>query len=83
VSSAGGPLSVTGCIDLSGLAAPEPLERVLDWLDAAAPGATGAFLLPRVPYPLFDHLARRPCDWETREQPDGRAVVIITRRAGA
>ena len=68
------------CIDLGALAAPEPLERILDWLDAAAPGARQAFLLPRMPYPLFDHLARRPCDWETEPQPDGRAIVIITRR---
>jgi Uncharacterized conserved protein (DUF2249) len=71
---------VTECIDLGALAAPEPLERILDWLDAAAPGARQAFLLPRMPYPLFDHLARRPCDWETEPQPDGRAIVIITRR---
>jgi hypothetical protein len=71
---------VTECIDLCALAAPEPLECILDWLDAAAPGARQAFLLPRMPYPLFDHLARRPCDWETEPQPDGRAIVIITRR---
>lgn len=69
------------CIDLSALAAPEPMDRVLDWLDAAAPGACQAFLLPRMPYPLFDHLARRPCDWETERQPDGRAVVTIRRNA--
>ena len=40
-----------------------------------------ANLLPRMPYPLFDHLARRPCDWETEPQPDGRAVVTIRRNA--
>lgn len=65
------------CIDLSELAAPEPMDRVLDWLDAAAPGACQAFLLPRMPYPLFDQLARRRCDWETESRPDGRAVVTI------
>ncbi len=70
------------CIDLSALAAPEPMERILDWVDAAAPGARQAFLLPRVPFPLFDHLARRPCDWETQAQPDGRAIVVVRRRAG-
>jgi hypothetical protein len=72
---------VDDCIDLSALAAPEPMDRVLDWLDAAAPGACQAFLLPRMPYPLFDHLARRPCDWETAPQPGGRAVVTIRRNA--
>ena len=56
-------------------------EALPEWLDAAAPGACQAFLLPRMPYPLFDHLARRPCDWETAPQPDGRAVVTIRRNA--
>ena len=70
---------VEECIDLCGLPPPEPMERILDWLDGAAPGEQRAFLLPHVPYPLFEQLARLRCRWQTERHGDGRALVRITR----
>ncbi|MBE9610499.1 DUF2249 domain-containing protein [Chitinilyticum piscinae] len=66
--------------DLCGLAPPEPLERILVWLDAAEPDEVATFRLPHVPYPLFDHLTLRPCCWDTTEQADGTALVRIVRQ---
>ncbi|WP_348944908.1 DUF2249 domain-containing protein [Chitinibacter sp. FCG-7] len=66
-------------IDLRQLAPPEPIERILHWLDTAEPGQIGLFHLPHVPYPLYEHLHMRPCHWECDKQADGSAILQLVR----
>lgn len=66
-------------LDLRGLAPPEPMERILQWLDAASAGETLLAHLPHTPYPLYDHLRLRRCHWECAEQADGSALLSVQR----
>ncbi|WP_047396271.1 MULTISPECIES: DUF2249 domain-containing protein [Chitinibacter] len=68
-------------LDLRGLAPPEPLERILHWLDSAGAGEQLIVHLPHVPYPLYDHLRLRPCHWQCVEQSDNSTIVTIWRDA--
>lgn len=66
-------------LDLRGLAPPEPIERILRWLDAAIAGETLVVHLPHTPYPLYDHLRMRACHWECVAQADGSAILSLYR----
>jgi uncharacterized protein (DUF2249 family) len=63
-------------LDLRALAAPEPMERVLDALDGIEDGAELRVLLAREPHPLYGILARTGWRWRTAWQDDGCLVVI-------
>ena len=66
-------------IDLRGLEAPEPMEKIL--LACAQMGPDDYYLshLPHVPAPLFPILATRGLDWQVFEQEDESALVLIRR----
>lgn len=66
-------------VDLRGLEAPEPMEKIL--LACAQLGQDDYFLahLPHVPDPLFPILATRGIGWQVFEQVDGSALVLIRR----
>jgi len=66
-------------LDLRGLAAPEPLERVLDALDNLAPGAALHVLLPHEPYPLYRLLARDGWVHEASWPAPDACLVVIRR----
>jgi uncharacterized protein (DUF2249 family) len=63
-------------LDLRALAAPEPMERVLDALDGIKDGAELRVLLAREPHPLYGVLARTGWRWRTTWRDDGCLVVI-------
>lgn len=64
-------------IDVSALAAPEPMERILDALAALPPGARLQVLIHREPFPLYEILDRRSWDHRATRRPDGRYELVI------
>ena len=66
-------------VDLRGLEAPEPMEKIL--LASAQLGPDDSFLarLPHVPYPLFPQLEARGLNWQMHEENDGCVVICIRR----
>ena len=66
-------------INLCGLEAPEPMEKIL--LACAQMGPNDYYLarLPHVPTPLFPILATRRLDWQVFEQEDESALVLIRK----
>jgi hypothetical protein len=64
-------------IDLRGLEAPEPMEKIL--LACTHMTADEKYLahLPHTPEPLFPHLEMRGLKWHVFEEPDGSALVLI------
>jgi len=68
-------------IDLRGLEAPEPIERIL--LACANLGPDDSYMahLPHIPFPLFPHLESRGLNWNVQEETDGSAVITIRSRA--
>ena len=70
-----------GIIDLRGLEAPEPMEKIL--LACAQLGPDDNYLahLPHVPNPLFPLLETRGLAWQIAEQADGSALILIRRSA--
>ncbi|WP_373975929.1 DUF2249 domain-containing protein [Chitinibacter sp. SCUT-21] len=70
---------MSGQRDLRGLAPPEPMEIILQWLDAASAGEQAQFHLPHTPFPLYEHLRLRRCHWECAAQSDGSAILTVFR----
>ena len=68
-------------IDLRGLEAPEPMEKILLACTNMATAAQYLAHLPHVPEPLFPHLEMRGLEWQVFEEPDGSALVLIRRTA--
>jgi hypothetical protein len=66
-------------LDLRGLEAPEPLERILEASAALAPGAALLARTPRPPRMLLPQLERRALAWEVIEEPDGSGLVWVQR----
>lgn len=66
-------------IDLRGLEAPEPMEKIL--LACVQLGPDDYYLahLPHVPGPLFPILEARGLGWQVFEQADESALVLIRR----
>ncbi len=68
-------------IDLRGLEAPEPMQKIL--LACAQLGPDDKYLarLPHVPTLLFPHLQTRGLNWQVFEEEDGSAVILIRRHS--
>lgn len=64
-------------LDVCGLEAPEPLERVLDGLGRLQAGQRLRVLIPREPYPLYSILDRNGYLHETRCREDFLYEVVI------
>jgi uncharacterized protein (DUF2249 family) len=69
----------TRTIDGRELPAPEPLERVLEALDALGPDDRVRLLIHREPFPLYDLLRSSGHAWRSEEQADGSFVIMIWR----
>jgi len=68
-------------VDLRGLEAPEPMEKVLI---ACAQLSAGEFFLAHLPHRpnlLFPHLESRGLSWWVHEEPDQSALVLIRKVA--
>ena len=68
-------------IDLRGLEAPEPLERVLQATVALSPGGTYLARTPRFPRLLLGRLAEQGVSANVHQEPDGSALVLCWRPA--
>jgi len=68
-------------IDLRGLEAPEPMEKIL--MACVQMGQDDYYLahLPHVPDPLFPILKMRGLGWQVFEQEDESALVLIRKRS--
>jgi uncharacterized protein (DUF2249 family) len=71
---------MTTPLDLRGLPAPEPMERVLDALERLPEGQALRVLLPHEPYPLYRLLERdgwaHAAAWQAAD-----ACLVTIRRA--
>ncbi len=77
VRAAKGP--VPPLVDLTGLEAPEPMQRILLAFAQLPPGAVFLALLPHRPGPLFPHLDARRASYEVALRPDGKALLWLSR----
>lgn len=68
-------------IDVSALMAPEPMERILDALDALPPGGRLQVLIHREPFPLYEILDRRGYAHRSARRPDARYDLEIEAMA--
>lgn len=66
-------------LDVCELAPPEPMERVLDALEAMAPQDRLAVLIERDPLPLYRILERRGYRHSITARPDQRYELLIWR----
>lgn len=64
-------------VDLRGLEAPEPMQRVLMACTQLADAEKYLVHLQHVPHPLFPHLQARGMQWRVYEQTDGSARILI------
>lgn len=67
-------------LDLSGLMPPEPMVRILETLEAMAPGEVLFATLDREPMFLFPELAMRHHEWAGNFTPDGATYRLMVRR---
>ncbi len=63
-------------LDVSGLPAPEPMERILDALADLPLDDRLCVLHRREPYPLYDMLRRMGYRWETSSEGDRYRILI-------
>ncbi|WP_054285046.1 DUF2249 domain-containing protein [Gulbenkiania mobilis] len=61
--------------DLRGLVPPEPMEIILDAVEAARPGDTLSFVLPHFPTPLLPLL--EPCGVRYHSELSGDGGIIF------
>ena len=64
-------------LDLRHLAAPEPMVRALEAIDALAPGGALVVLTPMMPLPLLQRLQSMGHDVDAETMPDGTARVCV------
>ena len=70
-------MSAVRVLDVSDLAPPEPMERILAALESLAPGEFLRVLHRREPWPLFPLLEQRGFRHDLRAcQPPGFAILI-------
>lgn len=74
---------MTLLLDLRHLPPPEPMERILDAVEALAPGETIDALTPFWPAPLLPILEQQGCAWRREPSPSGYARVSIFLRQDA
>ncbi|HIY70807.1 MAG TPA: DUF2249 domain-containing protein [Candidatus Luteimonas excrementigallinarum] len=70
-------------LDLRHLPAPEPMERILDAVEALCPGDSIEALTPFWPAPLLPLLEMQGCAWRREPSPAGHARVVIFLREDA
>lgn len=75
-----GVSSMIVSLDLRQLPPPEPMERILDALDALPPGARLQALTPFRPVPLLPMLEQAGFAFRIEDAIEGHAVVTIWRR---
>lgn len=68
-------------LDVRGLEAPEPLERVLDALSTLAPGDILRMLIEREPRPLYRILERNGYRFQVDVHEDGLYELLIRHGA--
>ena len=66
-------------VDARGLEPPEPLIRILSALESASAGATVRARTDREPCHLFGEATQRGFRHESRAQPDGSWLTVLTR----
>ncbi|MEO7576506.1 MAG: DUF2249 domain-containing protein [Massilia sp.] len=64
-------------LDLRGLPAPEPMERVLDALEKLGPGQQVRMLIEREPHPLYRLLTRCGYPFTATASPAGLFELVI------
>ncbi len=64
-------------VDGRGLLPPEPLEKVLEALDALAPGDRVRFVIDREPVPLYRVLHLNGYEYRAEFGDDGTVQVLI------
>jgi len=69
-----------GVVDLRGLEAPEPMQRILLACTQMGPDDKYLAHLPHVPNLLFPHLETRGLRWQVHEKADGSALLLIRRK---
>ena len=70
-------------LDLRNLPPPEPMDRILDAVEALRPGDHIEALTPCWPAPLLAILEARGCAWRREDSPSGHARITIFLREGA
>ncbi|MGY0560407.1 DUF2249 domain-containing protein [Luteimonas sp. A277] len=70
-------------LDLRHLPAPEPMERLLNAVDALTPGDSIEALTPFWPTPLLPILEMQGCAWRREPSPDSHARILIFLREDA
>lgn len=70
-------------LDVRGLQAPEPLERVLETLDRVGPGDTLLLKINCHPVPLFRILDRNGYVYDERPGTDSLCEITIRKAAPA
>ena len=68
-------------LDLRGLEAPEPFERILLACAELAPGHGFVALTPRLPRMLLPRLVQRGLEFDATEEADGTGRVTVRRPA--
>ena len=68
-------------LDVRGLEAPEPLERVLDALSTLAPGDSLRMLIDREPRPLYRILERNGYRFQAEAHEGGLFEILIRHGA--
>lgn len=66
-------------MDLRGLPAPEPFERIMEALLDAVPSSQVSAILPHMPHPLLRILERDGYRYETESLPQGAVKIVITQ----
>ena len=74
------PAATTDDLDLRGMEPPEPMMRILNALEAAAPGTTFRARTDRQPLHLFPELTSRGAQHVSEPASDGTWLTTITRR---
>lgn len=64
-------------LDLRHLAAPEPMVRALEAIEALAPGGELVVLTPLMPVPLLQRLGATGHDVHAELRPDGSARLHV------
>ena len=70
-------------LDLRHLPPPEPMERILEAVEALAPGDCIEALTPCWPAPLLPIIEKQGCAWRREPAPDGEARILIFLREDA
>ena len=68
-------------VDLRGLEAPGPMEKILLACTRLEPNGLFLAHLPHIPHPLFPHLESRGMVWQVHKKADGSALLLIRRNA--